>query len=183
MRNLTRIFALALTAVVLVLAGPAAARAEGADNVVVVVNTKDGRFLYRVSLKLQRAPGDVVDESNAAVAVASCDGCQTVAVALQALLVLGDPSTVTPDNLAFAFNLECSSCQTLATAYQYVLSIGGPVHLTAAGNRNVAAIRRELHALRHAGLTIVELQAQVDALANRLLDTLATEVVPAGKPG
>jgi putative peptide zinc metalloprotease protein len=174
-----RIFVLALVAALCACAGAAGAR--GGDNVVVAVNTKDGRFVYRVSLKIQRAPGDVVDEANAAVAVASCDACQTVAVAIQALLVLDDPSVVTPENLALAYNLECSFCQTLASAYQYVLFTDGRVHLTADGNRAVASIRHELHELRHAGLTILELQAQVDELATQLQEVLLAELVPAGR--
>jgi hypothetical protein len=170
---------LALVVAMSVFAGATAAR--GDDNVVVAVNTKDGKFVYRVSLRIQRSQGDVVDEANASIAVASCNSCQTVAVAIQALLVLGEPSTVTPENLAFAYNLDCSFCQTLASAYQYVLMTGRPVHLTAEGNRAVAAIRRELHELRHAGLTIDALQPRVDALAERLREVLLTELVPAGR--
>lgn len=182
MTRLLHILALALAAASLA-AGEAPDARAGGDNVVVAVNTKDGRFLYRVSLRIQRSQSDVVDEANAAVAVASCDACKTVALAIQALLVLGDPSTVTPENVAFAYNLECSSCQTLASAYQYVLVTGGPVHLTADGNRAVAALRRELERLRQAGLNIFELQAQVDALAGQLRDVLLNELVAAGKPG
>jgi putative peptide zinc metalloprotease protein len=172
---------LVLAVVVGVSAFAGATGARGGDNVVVAVNTKDGTFVYRVSLRIQRSHGEVVDDANAAVAVASCNSCQTVAVAIQALLVLGDPSTMTPENLAFASNLECSFCQTLASAYQYVFTTGGPAHLTAEGNRAVAAMRHELHELRHDGLTIDELQARVDAIASSLREVLLTELVPAGK--
>jgi hypothetical protein len=175
---MTRTFrTLLLTLVVALCACAGATGARGGDNVVVAVNTKDGRFVYRVSLRIDRSPGDVVDDANAAVAVSSCETCQTVAIAIQALLVLDDPSVVTPENLAFAYNLECSFCQTLASAYQYVLFTGRGVHFTAEGNRAVAAIRHELHELRHAGLTIIELQARVEAVAVRLHDVLLTELV------
>jgi putative peptide zinc metalloprotease protein len=179
MNRTIQLVALALVAVVCACTGVTTARA--AENVVVAVNTKDGRFVYRVKLHIDRVPGDVVDDANAAVAVASCSGCETVAIAIQALLVFDDPSTVTPENLALAYNLECSFCQTLASAYQYVVETGGPAHLTAEGNRTVAQLRHDLHEVRHAGLTIFEIQERVDAIAAQLQEVLLTELVPAGK--
>lgn len=170
----------ALAAGVLALAATGAARAEGGDNIVVAVNTKDGSFVYRVRLVVRRVRGDSVDEANAAVAVASCTDCQTVAIAIQVLLVFSDANVVTPENLALAMNVECSFCRTLATAYQSMLMTAGAVHFTADGNRRLAEIRRDLQQLRHAGLTIWEIQAQVDALAGRLHELLLTELVPAG---
>jgi hypothetical protein len=161
--------------------GAATARAAGGDTTLVAVNTKDGKFLYRVRLDLRRLNGDTVDTSNAAVAVASCDACETVAVSIQALLVFGEPSTVTPENLALAMNVECSFCQTLASAYQFLLETNGPVHLTADGNHEVARIRRELEGIRREGLSIWEIQARVDGLANELAAVLATELVAAGR--
>jgi putative peptide zinc metalloprotease protein len=162
--------------------GVATARAAGGDTTVVAVNTKDGKFLYRVRLDLRRRNGDTVDTSNAAVAVASCDACETVAVSIQVLLVFSEPTTVTPENLALAMNVDCSFCQTLASAYQFLLETDGPVHLTANGNREVAHVRRELESIRTEGLSIWEIQARVDALANELAAVLATELVAAGRP-
>jgi hypothetical protein len=78
-------------------------------------------------------------------------------------------------------NVDCSFCQTLASAYQFLLETGGPVHLTADGNRAVAQIRRELEAIRNEGLSIWEIQARVDELANELATILATELVAAGR--
>jgi putative peptide zinc metalloprotease protein len=173
----------AILALVLFLAAASAgapARAAG-DTVVVAINDKDGSFLYRVKLDIRRIAGDTVGEKNAAVAVASCDTCQTVAVAIQALLVFGQPTLATPENLALAMNVNCSYCQTLATAFQLYEQTGGPAHFTADGNRQIAQIRRELESLRHAGLTIAEIQAGVDGLANELLTIMQTEVVAAGQ--
>jgi putative peptide zinc metalloprotease protein len=158
----------------------APARAAG-DTVVVAINDKDGSFLYRVKLDIRRAAGGTVDETNAAVAVASCDSCETVAVAIQVLLVFGRPTVSAPQNLALAMNVDCSYCQTLATAYQLYEQTGGPAHFTAAGNRQIAQIRRELESMRHAGLTIAEIQAEVDQLASELLTVMQTELVSAGR--
>ena len=165
------------------LAGPVPAHATGGDNVVVAVNTKDGRFLYRVRLIVKPSHGDVVDDANVAVAVASCSECQTVAVAVEGLLVFSDPSIFTPTNLAIAMNVDCSFCATLASAYQFLVQVDGPAHLSGAGHHAVAQIRAELEAVRHEGLTIWEIQARVDELAQQLLNVLLTEVEsPPGRP-
>ena len=161
--------------------GPTPARADGGDNVVVAVNTKDGRFLYRVKLAIKRTNDDVVDDANAAVAVASCADCQTVAVAIEGLLVLSDPSIFTPTNLAIAMNVDCSFCSTLASAYQLAVQVGDQAHLSGAGRHAIAEIRVDLEAIRREGLTIWEIQARIDALAERLLRVLLTEVE--GPPG
>jgi hypothetical protein len=100
-------------------------------------------------------------------------------VAIQAVLIFSDASVITPTNFAFAFNLDCDRCYTLATAYQFV-STTGIVRFTAEGNRRLAAIRQELEALRHSGLSIEEIQARVDMLAGQLLDVMRTELVSPG---
>ncbi|HZB24106.1 MAG TPA: hypothetical protein VE444_09715 [Gaiellaceae bacterium] len=178
-RLLVLVAAAAAAAVLGLAAGEAPARANGGDSAVVAVNTKDGRFVYRVRLAIHRTGDDVVDQSNAAAAVASCDTCQTVAIAIQALLVFGDPEVVAPENLALALNVECTSCQTLASAYQFLVMDDRPAHFTPEGNRELAAVRHELHTIRHEGLTIWEIQERVDALAARVHAVLVNErVVP-----
>jgi putative peptide zinc metalloprotease protein len=138
--------------------------------------------MFRLALKITRVNGDVVDSSNAAVAAASCSDCQTVAVALQAVLIFSDASVITPTNFAFAYNLECERCYTLATAYQFV-STTGIVHFTAEGNRRIAEIRRQLEDLRNADLSIEEIQVRVDLLAVQLLSVMSSEIVSAGHAG
>ena len=91
------------------------------------------------------------------------------------------PDVFTPTNLALAINVDCDHCDTLASAYQDVLQTGGPVHFTAEGNQRLSAIRRSLHELRRDDLTIFEIQARADELANELADVLSTELVPAGQ--
>jgi putative peptide zinc metalloprotease protein len=169
-----------IAAVIALSAGaPPPAGAGAGDNVVVAVNTRDDSYVYRVSLAIRRVNGQVVDATNAAVAVASCDSCQTVAISLEALLVFSDPRVFTPTNLAMAMNISCSFCQTMASAYQWAVVTGTPVHLTADGNREVAQIRRELEALRHVEISIWDLQEYVATLAARLQTVLATELVAA----
>jgi putative peptide zinc metalloprotease protein len=169
--------------------GPQASLAQeievggGQDNTAVVVNTKDGSTRFRLSFKIFRTNRDVVDQDNAAVAVASCTECTTMAVAFQVVLVFSEPSTLTTDNLALALNIECSECQTLASAYQWVLGTDGVARFTPEGNRAIARIRKALHDLIRSDLSIWEIQSELDRLAEELEAILAEELVAAGPPG
>jgi len=129
--------------------------------------------------EITRVNRDVVDTGNAAVAAASCTDCQTVAVAIQGVLVFSDPDVVAPTNLALALNVDCNRCYTLASAYQFV-STTGVVHFTTEGNRLIAEIHRGLEQLRQSGLSIEEIQARVDVFAAELAHVLRTELVAAG---
>ena len=161
--------------------GPATAAAQG-DQAAVAVNTKDDSSLFRFAFSVRRVMGDVVDQSNAAVAYASCEECQTVAIAIQVVLVMGDASVVTPENLALAINEGCTLCETLASAYQFVFGGNGPLRFTAEGNRRLAEIRLAFERLRNSDLSIEEIQAQTDALADQLLEVIKDELVLAGYP-
>ena len=160
------------------IASPAAAQ----DNAAVALNTKDGSSIFRFAFNIHRSMGDVVDNTNAAVAYASCEECTTIAVAMQVILVMGDPEIVTPTNLALALNYECTLCYTMASAYQFVISTDGPVHFTAEGNKTIADLRRQLRDLLESGASIEEMAAQLDVIAEQLAEVLATQMVPAGNP-
>lgn len=175
------------TAVAAMVAGcvlaPSAAYAQG-DTAVVAINTKDGFELFRMAFQVRRATGDVVDTSNGAVAFASCTDCQTVALAIQVLLISGyDSSTVAPENVAIAINQECVACETLASAYQFVLTAEGNVHFTPEGSKALAEIRQALLDLRAADLSVTEIQAKLDVLMEDLARVLSTELVAAGESG
>ena len=161
---------------------PADARA---DNTAIAINTKDGTALFKFALSVKRVAGDVVDNGNAAVAVASCESCQTVAVAIEIVLVTGDPSVVTPTNLALAMNIECTLCETMASAYQFVFGNGDNMRFTAEGRRLLAQIRQDFHDLRKESenLTLEEINARVKALVDRIREVLRNELVPAGNTG
>ena len=155
----------------------------GGDNTVVAVNTKDGSSEFKVSFKMVRTSSDVVDESNIAVAFASCEACETVAIAFQVVLVNGTPSVVIPENYAIALNFECTSCETLASAYQFVLGTDGNVHFSPEGNRALAQIRQAIRDVaRSEELTFDEMQVELDALAADLRTVLTEEMVASGPP-
>jgi putative peptide zinc metalloprotease protein len=160
-------------------AKPAFARA---DNAAVSVNTKDGATVFKVAFAIRHVMGDVVDETNAAVAYNSCSDCASVAIAFEIVLVEGDPSVFEPQNIAIAFNENCSTCVAVAEAYQFVLGGGGvgPLHFDSDGNKILAEIRKELHSLKKEDLTIEQLQARLDAIAARIRDVLANHLVAAG---
>ncbi len=160
---------------------PDAARA-GDDNAAVAINTKDGASLFKLAFDIRRVAGDVVDSQNAAVAYSSCDRCRTVAIAIQIVLVTGSPSVATPTNVAIAVNESCTLCETFASAYQFVLGTGGPVKFTQAGKHELHEIRKALKELRKSDLSLAELDAQLNAIVERIRNVLANELVPAA-PG
>ena len=79
------------------------------DNIPIAENTTDDSSVFEFSFSIKRVVADVVDNDNAAIAIASCNRCQTVAIAVQVVLIFSDPSVVTTDNLAFAVNIEVQS--------------------------------------------------------------------------
>jgi putative peptide zinc metalloprotease protein len=154
-----------------------------ADNAAIAVNTKDGATVFKVAFAIRHVMGDVVDETNAAVAYNSCSDCAAVAIAFELVLVEGSPSVVSPQNVSIAINENCTTCVAVAEAYQFVLGGGtGPVHFDDEGNRILAEIRKELHSLKKEDLTLDELQARLDAMSAQIADVLANHLVPAG-PG
>jgi putative peptide zinc metalloprotease protein len=163
-------------------ARPAVAAADGGDNTAIAVNTTNGSTLIKVAFAIRHVMGNVVDQGNAAVAYASCTDCTTVAVAIEIVLVEGNPSVVTPTNIALAYNELCSLCVTVADAMQFVEGTGGPVHFDAEGNKILAQIRQELESLKHQTLTLDELQAKIDQIRAQIVDVLQNHLVPAGKP-
>jgi putative peptide zinc metalloprotease protein len=183
MRKMTRWFLTVALASGLGWSGPAVLAQEvefaGGDNTAVAVNTKDGSSKVKVSFRVVRVKGDVVDQGNVAIAFASCEECRTIAVALQLVLVESDPSVVTPTNLAVAINFECTSCQTLASAYQWVIGTDGKLRLSGEARLAMARIRQELRDLVRSDLAIEEIQAQLDALAEEFEQLIAQELAAA----
>lgn len=156
----------------------------GDDNVAVANNTRDGSTVYAIRLKvvILNADPDVVDSGNAAVAAASCSDCQTVAIALEGVVVTGDAEVVAPVNISLAINSGCSGCQTLAYAYQNLQTVDGKVYMSGEGRRKVAELRRQLHALRSSGLDILAVKAEVDRITSEFAEVLNTTIVPIGQP-
>ena len=175
---MTRIRAFAaLFAVLGLLAGPVAAPASAqGDNAAVAVNDKDGTSIFKFAFSIKRVTDDVVDNSNAAVAFASCDSCEAVAIAIQIVLVASDPDVVSPENLAIAINENCNLCETFAGAYQFVLGGGVRLQFTPEGFQRLAELRSDFRDLGKEDLTPEELAARLDELVAELRDVLSTEL-------
>src|SRR3990170_390951 len=181
MRTFRRIAILPLIAVTLVTGAPQALAA--ADNSAVAINTKDDIYVSRQAFKITRVADDLVDESNGAAAVSSCERCRTAAVAFQVIIATGTASTVTSTNLAIALNQECLSCATYAGAFQLIVTPHTAMRFTESGNERIDRIRAELQALLDAatfGPTFEEIDAfnaRVAALFEQLKTVVHTELV------
>jgi putative peptide zinc metalloprotease protein len=158
-----------------------AAGGNGDNNTAVGVNTKDGKTVYAIRLKIVQVTSDTVDATNAAVAVNSgCNGCSTVAVAFEGVIVVGSPTTFTPTNLALAMNENCSGCTAFADAYQQVVQTSTRVRITRAGRKQIASIRKDLKDLRHSDLTLEQIRARVASDEQAFADVLRTQLTPVG---
>jgi putative peptide zinc metalloprotease protein len=139
--------------------------------------------ILRVAFKIARVNKEIVDSTNAAVAWSSCTDCEAIAIAFQIVLIFSDPEVATPTNLALAVNWECEACVSFASAFQWALTTDGPVHFTAEGNRQLAEVRQRLHELgKMENLTLEQLLAELQALADVVGNVLENEMVSSGPP-
>jgi hypothetical protein len=96
----------------------------GSRNIVKITNKTDNRLIVRGRVDFSRIGGaDKIAPVNAAIAIGSCTGCQTYAVALQISLYQRGASVVAPQNAAVAANAGCNHCVTVARAIQYAIPV------------------------------------------------------------
>ena len=153
----------------------------GGDNLALAVNTKDDSSLIKFAFDVRRIMNGAVDDANAAVAVASCENCLTIAVAIQLVMITGDPEVVTPTNLALALNVDCLACETFASAYQYVFTTGGNVRFTGDGQQAINDIRKQIADLLEQGLDFTTLDTELGVLVEELYAVVDTELMPVGR--
>ena len=171
---------------VLLPAAPAAAddHGGGQDNTAVAINTEDGASVFRLAFSIRRVANGVIDETNSAYALASCTECQTVALAFQVVLALGDVDVAVPENRAVAFNDECADCVTYASATQIVLGFDQLARFTAEGRQRLVALQQTLRSLEEQApaMTVTELNAAVQAAKAELVAILEQELVEVPAP-
>jgi putative peptide zinc metalloprotease protein len=155
----------------------------GGANQAIAINQQDGSNLFKFAFAVRHVLGDTVDQENAAVAYASCESCQTTAIAIEIVLVEGHPATVAPQNVAVAVNDSCTLCDTFATAYQFVIGTNGPVRFTHDGIKELHRIRKEIESWGKQGLTNDQIRALLPDVVQRIKNVLATELVPVGGGG
>ena len=155
--------------------------AGGANNVVIATSTASATLSQRSGVQIAIDAAPTAASGNLAVANASdCTGCRSVAVALQAVLVTGSPSTFVPANVATAVNSDCTGCTSYAYANQYVVQTSGPVHLTPTGLAEISALRSEADAVASSDESPDELTTDLDALAAQLKAVIDSQLVAAG---
>lgn len=162
-------------------AAPAGAEitAAGHQNLVIVENSVDGTWKARAGTAVDITAAPTIGNANIALATSSCPGgCDTVAIAVQAVFATASPSVVTPQNVAVATNAGCTGCATMALAHQYFTMVAGPVVLSPRGRDALRAARSEVAALAASGLPLLELAAAVDAVVEQLWRTLDAELAP-----
>lgn len=165
---------------------PAAPALAAKDNAAIAINNEDGSSLFRFAFDIHRTMNSVIDETNIALSYASCEGCQTVAVAIQIVLVSSNPDSVVPQNVAISINEDCVSCETMASAYQFVVGTGGKTKLDKEGRKQIKDIRKAFYDLakeaEEKGLTNAQIEARVITLVDQIKSVLDTNVVPIDAP-
>jgi putative peptide zinc metalloprotease protein len=178
-----RLIALTCTLVVCA-AAPAAADGvrSGKNNVVRASPTVDGTAIHRARVSVFRTRADTVDSSNLAEANPhDCTGCEGIAAAFQAVIVLGKPSVFTPNNWAVAVNSNCTRCGAFAYAYQYVVQTEGSGRLSWRARAAVENIEQRADELVDAGLPYPELDARLQELAAKFQNLIRTDLDRTGQ--
>lgn len=185
MRNVRRCFIAPLLALVLALS-PAAPALAAQDNAAVAINTEDGSSIFRFAFDVHRTMNSVIDETNIAISYASCESCQTVAIAIQIVLVSSDPTSIVPENVAISINEECISCETMASAYQFVVGTGDKIKLDKEGRKLIKDVRKAFYDLAgeaEAGaLTLEQIAARVTSLVDQIKFVLDNHIIPVTTP-
>jgi hypothetical protein len=179
-----RLIAVLTISVALVAFAALPALAGGPDNVVTATATAtaDGAptTVERSGLQVAESGGDEVTSQNIAQAISQdCTGCKAVAVALQAVIVTGEPRTVAPVNFGGAVNSNCTSCASFAFAYQYVVSADS-ADFTPSSRRAIAQLRRQAADLATSGLPFPELDARLQQVAADLKQTVDAAIERSG---
>jgi hypothetical protein len=181
MRRLT-----AFTAALVLALGTGAQAAEdtGPDNVVDVQTTGTGVTEAHSKLKVGYYDGDNLQSENVASAYShDCTDCRTVAVAVQAVLVSGSPSTSEPKNVAVALNERCSHCTAFAYAYQYVVPTDGAVKLDWETRQDVKRLRHEIADVAGSDLAPPDMDARLHDLSAEFKSEIDTGLKRAGQDG
>jgi hypothetical protein len=154
--------------------------ASGKNEVVEIVQ-QDGRSASKTGFSMKRTSQDTVDNVNAAAATsAGCSDCQSIAVAVQIVLITGNPSTVAPKNYAIALNTNCLRCGAMGLAYQDVITTGGPVYFTADANTQLSSLEQQIKDAADSGGSFFDVRAEIDGLVHQMWSIVASDMQHAG---
>ena len=145
------------------------------------VNTVDGSRLFELAFDIQRVRGgEPLRHQNIAEAIASCQACRTIAIAVQVVIVMGTTDLAAPVNVAESLNTVCTACQTLALAWQLVVTTPGEVELSQEALRRIQEIERELQALEASDAPVEDIRAAADELLSDLRETVLNGLTATG---
>jgi hypothetical protein len=137
----------------------------GGKNIVQIQNRTDGSLRVDGRVDLSVAPGPNIAPVNMATALSSCKNCQTLAMALQVVMISSHTQYARPQNSAVAVNFACSGCTTIAVAYQYALTVDDPTQVPDSARRLVAQMKSELAGVQGTpGITLAQAEARFNAV-------------------
>jgi putative peptide zinc metalloprotease protein len=134
----------------------------------------------RSRVNVGEVQGPSVAPENAATAYASCTDCRTVAVAVQVLMVVGPVSDYEPQNAAVAVNYQCVRCQTFAYANQVLLPVDHRIALSPEARDEIRSLQDQIKATATSGEAFDQMDADLDALTQQLVDVVQHEIDQAG---
>jgi hypothetical protein len=126
--------------------------------------------------------GPYVHLENRAYAFAGyCNGCRSVAIAVQIDLIEGDLRQLDLVNIGRAETRRCVQCTTVTAVHQFVV-IGNADHvwITSSGRQQLRAIKQQLAQLRRSSAPGDEITAQIDDLMGQIVNVLVAEVRTSG---
>lgn len=155
---------------VFLLAGQAQALAQTtigpANNYIEASNSDPANPLIRTgtSVAFQTGTNAVSNENLAYAYSFNCTGCRTEAVAIQLVVVEGNPTSVAPQNAAVAVNDHCTGCQTFAYARQYLVYVHHPVQVSDEERAQLQRFGQRVDAIAYSGEDFATMSAQLDQL-------------------
>lgn len=135
------------------------------NNIVIVQNTTDNKFMGQGRVALEIIEGSDVTPGNLAWAESTCVDCETIAVALQLVLYERGATNIAPENVAVALNENCTGCVTVARAVQYVIPVDDPEEVGEDVWGKIKGLNRRLESIqRSTNMTIEEATQRSDAV-------------------
>lgn len=145
-------------------------------NHVQLINRQDGNLRHKGRIAIAEEADGVVDNTNLALAFASCTDCRTAAAAIQVIVLEAQASDVRPANAAVAVNANCLRCQTYAYAKQVMLSPFHAVTISDAARAQLKALDRRVDELVASSLAFPDLSAQLNAITAEVVAIVQGEV-------
>jgi putative peptide zinc metalloprotease protein len=136
------------------------------------------RQSFDLAYDLDHDRGPFVFAQNGAFAYATnCNGCRSIAIAVQIDLVAGDVQRIDARSRTQAITKGCTGCLALAAAHQFIVAPGGDrVWLSDSGRNQLSSIRAQLYALRWSRASGLEIQSQIEGLMQQVVNVLLSEV-------